>query len=362
MDQPGDEQPLLEAAASAEGPSDQREPSSQRDREDGLKARGRQAGEQRAEEGDSKPATAPLRYAAPLGGRRGAMMRSLPVIFVLSLIAVVVGVYLSYHIAPLLQQHASDRDAFSRGLGEVIAFSLLLTLFLTCFALSVFVRPGTPDEGDEEVAEQGVEIKSSGGVRVCKWCALPKPDRTHHCRVCRTCVLRMDHHCPWLANCVGWGNHKYFMLLLFYGTLTCVFVGATMMESVIRIVGQPKAAFWELFAILLGSTLDFFLAVVLLLFGSFHLYLLTKGMTTIEFCEKRFRRTDVQPPPDLWNLGFWRNFNEAFGYNPFLWFMPIDNRVGDGKHFVPSQPGLNLPRADLEPGLSRRQSAAKPSH
>ncbi|KAL8449178.1 hypothetical protein Emag_003698 [Eimeria magna] len=297
MDQAGDEQPLLEAAASAEGPADRREPSGQHDREDGLKARGRQTGEQGAEERDSKPATAPLRYAAPLGGRRGAMMRSLPVIFVLSLIAVVVGVYLTYHIAPLLQQHESDRDAFSRGLGEVIAFSLLLILFLTCFALSVFVHPGTPDEGDEEVAEHGVEIKSSGGVRVCKWCALPKPDRTHHCRVCRTCVLRMDHHCPWLANCVGWGNHKYFMLLLFYGTLTCFFVGATMMESVIRIVGQPKAAFWELFAILLGSTLDFFLAVVLLLFGSFHLYLLTKGMTTIEFCEKRFRRTDVQPPP-----------------------------------------------------------------
>ncbi|KAL8275675.1 hypothetical protein Esti_000238 [Eimeria stiedai] len=297
MDQASDEQPLLASAASAESPADRSEPSSQRDRGDGLKARGRQTGQGGAEERDSKPATAPLRYAAPLGGRRGAMLRSLPVIFVLSLIAVVVGVYLSYHIAPLLQQHESDRDAFSRGLGEVIVFSLLVTLFLTCFALSVIVRPGTPDEEDEETAEHGVEIKSSGGMRVCKWCALPKPDRTHHCRVCRTCVLRMDHHCPWLANCVGWGNHKYFMLLLFYGTLTCLFVGATMMESVIRIVGQPKAAFWELFAILLGSTLDFFLAAVLLLFGSFHLYLLTKGMTTIEFCEKRFRRTDVQPSP-----------------------------------------------------------------
>lgn len=279
---------------------------------------------------------APLRYAAPLGGRKGALLRSLPVLFVLSLVAVVVAVYIAYHIAPLLQQHETDRAAFSRGLGELLAFSVLLTLFSICFGLSIFVKPGAPDEADQIDQEDTAEMKSSGGLRICKWCALPKPDRTHHCRVCRGCVLRMDHHCPWLANCVGWGNHKYFMLLLVYGSLTCLFVGVTMVESVVKVVGSPKAEFMSLFAVLLGSTIDLFLFFVLLLFGCFHVYLLTKGMTTIEFCEKRLRRSDVQPPPDMWNLGFWRNFNEAFGYNPFLWFLPIDNRRGDGKHFLSS--------------------------
>lgn len=62
-------------------------------------------------------------------------------------------------------------------------------------------------------------------------------------------------------------------------------------------LSSEQAAFGDLFALLLGSTIDFFLFVVLVLFGSFHLYLLTKGMTTIEFCEKRWRRTDVQLPP-----------------------------------------------------------------
>ena len=32
---------------------------------------------------------------------------------------------------------------------------------------------------------------------------------------CR-CVLKMDHHCPWIANCVGYHNHRYFVLYLMY--------------------------------------------------------------------------------------------------------------------------------------------------
>lgn len=30
-------------------------------------------------------------------------------------------------------------------------------------------------------------------------------------------------HCPWVNNCVGIGNHKYFLLFIFYTSLSCVF-------------------------------------------------------------------------------------------------------------------------------------------
>ena len=37
----------------------------------------------------------------------------------------------------------------------------------------------------------------------CHKCLLVKPKRAHHCKICDQCILKMDHHCPWLMNCVG---------------------------------------------------------------------------------------------------------------------------------------------------------------
>ena len=65
----------------------------------------------------------------------------------------------------------------------------------------------------------------------CEKCNDVKPERTHHCSTCKTCSLRLDHHCPWLNNCIGIGNYRFFVQLLFHAaagstfTLVCIFLG-----------------------------------------------------------------------------------------------------------------------------------------
>jgi hypothetical protein len=64
------------------------------------------------------------------------------------------------------------------------------------------------------------------------------------------------------------------------------------------------------------------LGIVITGFFTFHLWLISKQYTTIEYCEKR-TENDSNFKTSPYNLGFYRNLKSVLGKNPFIWFFPF---------------------------------------
>ncbi|KAG6448136.1 hypothetical protein O3G_MSEX005345 [Manduca sexta] len=224
----------------------------------------------------------------------------------------------------------------------------------------------------------------SGSVRYCNRCVLVKPDRAHHCSICARCVLKMDHHCPWVNNCVCFHNYKFFMLFLGYALIYCLFIMATCLPYFIR--------FWKMYQKYKHAHCDrlvengtytkicmdlingdfgtaastgryhivfaFFVSLMFAislgsLFG-YHCYLVANNRTTLDMLinyrrlssptgqilnkmlktlvNEAFRAPMFRSGADKngFSIGAFNNFKEVFGNSPNLWLVPVFTSLGDG--------------------------------
>ncbi|KAF9892495.1 palmitoyltransferase for Vac8p [Aspergillus nanangensis] len=167
------------------------------------------------------------------------------------------------------------------------------------YTVAVFTDPGSPVHGrggNEYSALPVTElpeytsytVNSTGGSRFCKKCQIPKPDRAHHCSTCKRCVLKMDHHCPWLATCVGLHNYKAFLLFLIYTSVFCwvdFAVAFAWLWSEIFNDMHYTDSLLPVNVVLL-AILGGIIGLVLTGFTAWHISLAVRGMTTIECLEK----------------------------------------------------------------------------
>ncbi|XP_020485534.2 palmitoyltransferase ZDHHC8B [Labrus bergylta] len=175
--------------------------------------------------------------------------------------------------------------------------AILFLFVLANFTMATFMDAGVlpmanedEDKDDEFRAPlyKNVDVK---GVQVrMKWCAschFYRPPRCSHCSVCDHCVEDFDHHCPWVNNCIGRRNYRYFFLFLLSLTVHMICVFSFGLVYVLSHMDD----LWKLHCtvtLVVISISGLFLIPVLGLAG-FHLYLVSRGRTTNEQVTGKFQ-------------------------------------------------------------------------
>lgn len=195
---------------------------------------------------------------------------------------------INYHLKTL-------NSPFRFGVHLLVTYTLTFCIFssvIVCIARDP--GPVAVDETSQE-DEGGMDLTEalmaadhhddlSAPGKFCRRCWTSKPERAHHCSICGRCVLKMDHHCVWLASkCIGHRTYPAFVHFLSSVTLLALYIAVISGSALLFAFNNPMAIdittpVHELF-------LSFAGVVFSLVIGSFllyHIYLISTNQTTLE--------------------------------------------------------------------------------
>ncbi|XP_051220490.1 probable protein S-acyltransferase 4 [Lolium perenne] len=159
----------------------------------------------------------------------------------------------------------------------------------------------------KDVVVNGCTVK----VKYCDTCLLYRPPRTSHCSICNNCVQKFDHHCPWVGQCIGLRNYRFFFLFISTSTFLCFYVFAL---SWLNITTEREEYGGSLLKSMRGEVLSVVLIVYTFVsvwfvggLTVFHTYLMSTNQTTYE--NFRYRYDKKENP---YNRGALANVAEVF--------------------------------------------------
>ncbi|CAL6275088.1 unnamed protein product [Bathycoccus prasinos] len=270
---------------------------------------------------------------------------SVMVLIVLGIIGLTYYATVALVYGPLSEEGTEDEKKVAKTV--LVTYHLMIFMILWSYFAIVLAEPGSvperwePPEEDEEIAAN--IPKSESKRRVCKKCIAWKPERTHHCSVCQRCVLRMDHHCVWVANCVGARNYKFFLQFLAYTFIGTTFDAICLLSDFVQFFKdvedseQPgsdtspqerdelRQHGGAMTLVFVAFVMNVAFAASLLGFIVMHGNLVLANMTTIEMYEKK------KTLPWKYDKGRWGNFKEIFGDNVFSWLLPFHTKRASEK-------------------------------
>jgi len=180
---------------------------------------------------------------------------------------------------------------------------LIIPATFASFVIASVVDPGIVNKDTLPRYEQNYPYDGMlYYAKECRTCLVRRPARSKHCSICGHCTARYDHHCPWINNCVGARNLRWFLSFLGLTSFICFYgayaVGWVFWYDVIirfRLLDLRQGSAPLSWSLLLQYAvyqtgpplvgLGLFLAMAglaVLAFFLYHLYLLQKNTTSVE--------------------------------------------------------------------------------
>ncbi|XP_054276391.1 palmitoyltransferase ZDHHC3-like [Macrosteles quadrilineatus] len=205
---------------------------------------------------------------------------------------------------------------------NMLIFQTLAVLAFASHLRTMFTDPGSVPKGNatKEMIQQ-MGCREGHVFFKCPKCCSIKPERAHHCSVCQRCIRKMDHHCPWVNNCVGEDNQKYFVLFTFYIasiSIHSLFLVANQFYTCVRLEWKDCSSYSPPTTVVLLV----FLVFEALLFAIFTLAMLVTQLHAIWNDETGIEQ--LKKEEARWvRKSRWKSIQAVFGRFSLAWFSPF---------------------------------------